>query len=384
MIIDFKTIIVLFLIFIFSLIVIWLTRVRMGFNKKKMTKKECINLAKKKHRFSYIIYLIFLNIVLPVLVIIILFCIFFYARLHTSVDNYIYLKNNLATQRNIEVLFSEPTIDPGQDEKIEEYIKNLHIPERFVGKSIDATMYDFFFEDLSTVFINGTKDINTSPLTIEFGDTEYDYLDDKNIQNAKRYKRNYNGNHDLASLYQYGRELSEFKPTGSDFPFELNLAIMSDSLRSFESFLQYENRNIGDSNLPVVIDAYWISFLSGKMFLRNSKLANKSDKGANYSNCLSIEAFVCFEISLNQIDTNNKNYAKISYYIGDSGESLLSKIDRNSEPELYNRIGNKAMWGYQNALKYYEDNPDFYAIEPNIEKIRTGINTLTDLGISAE
>jgi len=361
-------------------------KMRMGFFAAKRSREKCVEIAKKRHKLVYYLYRFTSNLLLPSLIAISVCCVVAYARINPKVDNYTYLKNDLSEQRDIEDLFREEVVDTTKKEEQEDRTNKLHIPERFIGQTIDADMYNYFHAELSQVYVNGTKaGYSDSVPEIASDNAPYDDLDSPSIQEAKEYRADYNNCPNQASLYQYGRALSEFEPKGSDFSFEVTFSIMSESLYSLESFLEYTHRNVGSRNLPYVIDAYWVSFLEGKMFLRNSKLAVKSEKGAVFSDCFLVEALVSFEIGLSQIDSSNEYYVLLSYYVGNSGQNALYKIDKDSDPELYSTIGNKAMRGYQDAQKYYEADPTFYSTELGmLDNINDGIKALTDLGIHAE
>lgn len=358
---------------------------RMGFFTGKRPKEECLEIAKKGRHFEYYLFLAASKFFIPGLIMASVCSVIAYARLHPRVDNYTYLKNDLAEQKSIEELFREDVMDTTKQEKQADHTNKLHIPERFIGLDVNAEMYNYFYAELSQVYVNGTK-IGYDPAPeIASGETPYDAVDNASIQEAKQYREDYNSNPNQASLYQYGRALSEFKAKGSDPSFGVTFLIMSESLWSLESFLQYADRDVGDNDSSVVIDAYRVAFLAGKMFLRNSWLAVKSEEGVSYSNCFLVESFVSFEIGLSQITPSNEYYALLAYYVGNSGQNTLHEIGKDTDPELYSSIGNKAMQGYQSAKKYCEANPAFYLAEPNmLSNIDSGIKTLTALGIPAE
>lgn len=385
MIIELKHLVLLALLFCIAGTVLHWAKMRMGFFTDKRPRERCIEIAKKKKYFEYYIFLFISKFFIPGFIAVFACSVFAYARLHPKVDNYTYLKNDLAVQRDTADLFREDVVDTTKQEEREDHTNKLHIPERFIGRNIDAEMYNYFYAELSQVYVNGTK-IGYDPAPeIASDGAPYDVFNNASIQEAEQYRADYNNNPNQASLYQYGRALSEFEAKGSSSSFEVTFFVMSESLWSLESFLQYADRDVGDKNSSVVIDAHQVAFLEGKMFLRNTWLAAKSEEGAYYSNCFLVESLVSFEIGLSQIDPSNKYYALLAYYVGNSGQNALCIIDKGSDPELYSSIGNKAMRGYQNAKKYCEANPGFYLIEPNmLDNIDAGIRTLTTLGISAE
>lgn len=385
MIIKLEHMIILGVVFCISCAVLCWAIMRMGFFAGKRSRGECINIAKKRHKPTYALFRLNANFLLPGLIVILVCCGTAYARLNPNVDQYTYLKNNLAEQRNIEVLFQEESVDTTKQEEQSDRIKKLHIPERFIGQPIDDAIYNYFYTELSQVYINGTKaGYRDSAPVIASDNAPYDNLDSPSIQEAKQYRDDYNNHPNQGSLYQYGRALSEFEPKGSDLLFSVTLLIMSESLYSMESFLEYADRNVNSENMPVEIDAYQIALMEGKMFLSNSKLAVESEEGAAFSNCFLVEALVSFEIGLSQIDSSNKYYVLLSYYVGNAGQNILYKIDQDSDPELYSSIGNKSMRAYQDAQKLYTDDPTFYAAESGMmTNIENGIQTLMDLGIHA-
>lgn len=400
MIIEWESLAILSVFLVLSAATFRWTQMKMGFFAGKRSKEQCIEIAKRKHKAVYGLFYFLGRFFLPTLIAVLGCCVLAYARIHPNdVDDFTYRKNSLATQKDNEILFNEAIVDTTEEEAQEDCIDKLHIPKRLIGWTIDDDMYNYFCVELSKAYpVNGTKDGygDSPPKIASDSSAPYDDVDSPIIQGTeeskgtKQYRTDYNANPNQGSLYQYGRTLSEVEVKANSASFKVIYSIMSESMYSLESFLEYKDRTVGkEEGNPEVIEAYWIAFLEGKMFLRNSKLAVSSEEGTGFSDCFLVEAFVSFEIALCQIDPSSKNYALFSYYVGNAGQNMLYKIDKGSNPGLYFDIGSKAMRGYTEARKcYVEDSegnltePENYLTEPGmLNNINDGINTLIGLGI---
>lgn len=395
MIIEWEHLAFLFAFLVLSSIILCWTQMRMGFFARKRSKEKCLEIAKRKHKAVYLVFCFLSRFLLPVLITASGCCVFAYARIHPELDHYTYLTNSLATQKDDEVLFNEAVVDTTEDEGQKDRTDKLHIPERFIGQTVDSEMYDYFREELPKVYAeNGTKDGygDSPPKIAPNSGALYDDVDSPIIQGTreskgtKQYRADYNNNPNQGSLYQYGRTLSEVEVKGNSVSFEVIYSIMSESMYSMESFLEYKDRTVDEEDgRSEVIEAHWIAFLVAKMFLRNSRLAVNSEEGVDFSDCFLVEALVSFEIALSQIGPSSENYVLFSYYVGNASQNMLYRIDKNSDLGLYLDIGNKAMRGYTEAKKYYERDPEDYLTEPGmLDNIDDGISTLIGLGISKQ
>lgn len=356
---------------------------RMNCFRDWSNRKKRREYSKKKHPLEYYLWFGAVKVFIPVFSIISLCSIGAFARFNVDADDYVYIKNELETQHDIGELFSEesPT-GPEEGQENEEQIDSLCIPKRFINAPINEEMVDYFTEVLSAIYVNGSLESNDLPPEIAQRGAKYESSKSGSVQEAIKYRDQYNKNPNQALLYQYGRSLSEYQPSGAD-SFEIMYEVMAESFNSLKFFLMYSNRNVNCAEKPVIIDASWIAFLEGKLFLRIGKVSVGDKNGVGYSNCFLVEAFVSFNIALNSIDPSNKDYAKIAYYVGNSGETLLGRIDKADEKVLYYKIGNMALQGYNTALECYQSNPDFFKTERGIlDHIDAGIKTLRGLGIA--
>lgn len=392
MIIEWGHLALLGVLLVLSTAILCWTQMRMGFFTGKRSKKKCIEKAKRRHKVVYGLFRFLTGFFLPALITASVCCVLAYAHIHPKMDHYTNRPNSLATQKKDDVLFNESVVDTTDEEKQEELTDKLHIPERFIARAVDRDMYDYFYTEFLKVYdVNGTKDDygNSPPKIATDSGAPYDNVDSPIIQGTeeykgtKQYRADYNASPNQGSLYQYGRTLSEVEVKGNSVSFEVIYSIMSESMYSMESFLVYEDRTVDvEEGTPKVIEAHWVAFLEGKMLLRNSRLVVNSEEGAGFSDCFLVEAFVSFEIALSQIGPSSENYILFSYYVGNAGQNMLYKIDKDSDPGLYLDIGRKAMHGYKEAQKYYADDPESYSTEPGmLNNINTGINTLIGLGI---
>lgn len=341
--------------------------------------------SKEKHRPEYRLWYGVTKIIIPISLILSICSIGAYARFNVAADKYIYLKNELETQHSVNELFNEESIEKNEEKQEEENQANsLYIPKKFIDAPITDEMVDYFEEILSSVYVNGSLKSYDIPPTIAQSGARYEHSKSGSIKEAVKFRDQYNNSPNQASLYQYGRSMSEYQPSNED-PFETVFEVVSESFNSLKAFLQYQNRNVNNSINPVVIDAYWVAFLEGKLFLRIGKFLAGDEKGAAFSNCLLVEAFVSFQIALDildSMDTSNTDYAKIAYYVGNAGETLLGRINRDEET-LYNKIGFIALQGYEKARACYLTAPDYYEKESGIENhISAGIETLNELGFT--
>lgn len=377
---------------VLSIAIFYWTQMKMGFFARKRSKEKCIEIAKRKHKAVYGLFCGLTRFFLPALIATFACCVLAYARIHPEVDHYTYWANRLATQKDDEVLFNEAVVDTTEEKRQEDRTDKLHIPERFIGRTIDSEMYDYFYEELRKVYnANGTKNGygDSPPEIASDSGALYDDVDSPVIQGteefkgAKQYRADYNANPNQGSLYQYGRTLSEVEVKGNSVSFKVIYSIMSESMYSMESFLEYKDRTVNEEEGKTkAIEAHWVGFLEGKMLLRNSRLVVNSEEGASFSDCFLVEALVSFEIALSQIDPSNENYVLFSYYVGNAGQNVLYKINKDSDLGLYLDIGSKAMRGYKEAQKYYLDASEDYLTEPGmLNNINDGINALIGLEI---
>lgn len=399
MIIEWGHLALLGVLLVLSTVILCWTQMKMGFFAGKRSKEKCIEIAKRKHKAVYGLFCFLARFFLPALITALGCCVFAYAHIHPEVDHYTYRVNSLATQKDDEVLFNEAVVDTTEEEEQEDRTDKLHIPERFIGRTVDSMMYNYFCEELSKVYgVNGTKDGygDSPPKIAPDSGALYDDVDSPIIQGteefkgAKQYRADYNANPNQGSLYQYGRALSEVEVKGNSVSFAVIYSIMSESMYSMESFLEYKDRTVGEEEgRPEVIEANWVAFSEGKMFLRNSRLVVNSEEGTGFSDCFLVEAFASFEIALGQIDPSSGNYVLFSYYVGNAGQNMLYKIDKDSDPGLYLDIGSKAMRGYKEAQKYYVEDSEGNLTEPEdyvtelgmLNNINDGIKALIGLGI---
>lgn len=308
-----------------------------------------------------------------------------YRFMSGSADSYTYLQTELATQKNIEILFVQELDKVDQEQDEAEQLHRLHIPENFVGAEITSTMYEFFQTRLSSIYVNGKVEEYKALDLSESKSAKYNSVESVYIREAAQYRESYLKAPGIANQYHYGRALNDAGMTLDDLSFSLKFDIMSESVFALEDFLSYADRNVGDKNRSVIINTNYVALLNGKLFLHNAPLAAGSYDGEGYINCFYVEAYVCFELGLAGTDLQDENYALLAYYVGNAGEHIIKRIDKDREPDLYKLIGDKVLARYEAALECIENAPELYNQEDYMGKnIRDGIATLHALGFSSD
>lgn len=289
----------------------------------------------------------------------------------------IYLQTELATQKEIELLFlQEFTDDDGWKES--ESLLKLHVEEGFINSAISKEMFDYYEELFSEIYKNGTKVELVKGADLKGEAKNYSSLENEYLKEADRWKSSYDLTQNSACLYQYGRALNDAAMTIRGVAFMDMLEIAADAIFIEELFLSFNDRNI-NGNEPIIMNVEDISFMNGKLYLHAAVSASAGGEEKEYENCLLVEAYTCIEQGLSQIDRQNDMYALLTYYLGNIGERMLWRIPK--EDPLYQIIGNKVLKNYMEALELVEENPDFYVTEKNMQKnLKDGISTLNQLG----
>ena len=256
----------------------------------------------------------------------------------------------------------------------------LHIPEFYLGKDVTLEGVQYFETVLGSIYRQGNQrqyeQVALPP------DAIYNVWENQYIEEAKLYRGAYEKHPSRKNHYQYARALTDAGMTFDSAPFPHKLAMMNDSVTALEELAVYQEWNANTEEKPSLINTCFLAFSNGKLFLHNAPLAAGSEEGKKYVSWFYVEAYVCFcrgkELIEEQGEEDeNKLYALLCYYVGDAGESLLARIDKDVEPTLYNQVYSKALESYQEAEIRYENNPSGYKKEPGIiTRIENGINTL--------
>lgn len=300
-------------------------------------------------------------------------------------SKHLYIQTSLASQSEVSLLFSQEVKNNESDNKESELLAKLHIPESFINAKVSKNMFYYFDEKLSPIYKNGTKSKSVGTDMADYEDAEYIFIDNDYIREANYWKNEYISNHQPPFLYQYGRALNDAAMTLDDLPFSSMIEITADAVSSVEKFLSYNSRNINTNMDMVIINVENISLMNGKLLLHVATIASSIEEGKSYENCLLVEAYVCVERGLNQIDEKNPQYALLAYYLGCIGERLLFQINKIEDSVLYEEIGKKAIKSYEQSLEMIENNPNLYAMEIDMEnRLKKSISTLHYLGFFAE
>lgn len=294
-------------------------------------------------------------------------------------QEYIYIQTELASQKEINILFSQEVADDDEWKESETLLK-LHVEEGFVNTEISQGMLDYYEELFSGIYKNGTKkELGKGMDLIE---VKTSIVDNEYIKEANDWKSLFDTNKNSSCFYHYGRALNDAAMTINEISFMDRLEIAAYAISVEEEFLSYYDRNINDDE-PVIINVENISLMNGKLYLHLAICAGAGEEEKDYANCFLVEAYKCIEQGQHQIDMQNKMYALLTYYLGNIGEKMLWKISK--EDDLYMLVGKNALENYQKALKLIEDDPNFYVKEENMEiNLKNGISTLNQLGFNLE
>lgn len=299
-------------------------------------------------------------------------------ELRGNPKKYSYFRPDISSQVSINGGFYEPQrIDLSPHIEAEKFAERLHITEGLVGTDVTEEMLEHFETVLSDAYVDGALDTYSVPEFLLKHYPNYLNLDNELLLQAKRKLDSIQLAPNLAAEYDYGRMLNDAGINGErlNLPFYDMLDLMSDSVYILEDYLRYADRSV-DGNY---ICKEYVAFVNGKLLLHNAPFAEKDLDGAQYANCLFAEAYAGFKVMAEQTNKNNYYYAILAYYTGNSGEQLLSRIDRQSNPELYETVLRSALQWYKNAKEQFESKQE-YKTEPNImNNILNGINTLTFL-----
>lgn len=291
-----------------------------------------------------------------------------------------YVRTEIAEQKDKGILFETEQIKSEAEADRQTSRNMLHIPEFYLGKTVTLERFEYFEAVLGSVYRQGDQ-VEYVETTLPLG-AVYDDCDSPYIEEAVYYREVYRNYSSRDNHYQYGRALTDAGMMLDGVPFAHKLAMMDDSVSALEELTVYREWNAGTEDEPAQISACFLAFSNGKLFLHNAPLAAGSEVGVDYVSWFYVEAYICFcqgkeRIVERDAEDENRLYALLCYYIGDAGESLLERIDKEAEPVLYCQVYDEALANYREAEKRYKDNPAGYKEEPGImTRIENGITTL--------
>lgn len=297
----------------------------------------------------------------------------------------IYIHTETEKQKSADILFEEEQTTSGTEEEDQGPRDVLHIPEFYLGKDVVLERVQYFEAVLGSVYQQGDQTQYTK--TTLPTDAVYDSCENTYITEAKYYREAYNGYSSRENHYQYGRSLTDAGMTVDGVSFAHRLAMMDDSVSTLEKLTVYREWNANTEEDPTLINSCFLAFSNGKLFLHNAPLAAGSEEGKNYVSWFYVEAYICFCQGKERIveqgeEDKNKLYALLCYYIGDAGENLLERIDKEKESTLYNQVYSTALENYREAKRRYENNSIGYKEEPGIMvRIENGVTTLEGMTI---
>lgn len=295
-------------------------------------------------------------------------------------ETYTYIHTETEKQSDPILLF-ETELGEGRTETEDPSPRDvLHIPEFYLGKDVTLERVQYFETVLGSIYRQGNQipyeEVKLPP------DAVYNVWENQYIEEAKLYRGEYEKHPDRNKHYQYARALTDVGMTFDSAPFSHKLAMMNDSVTALEELAVYQEWNANTEEDPSLINTCFLAFSNGKLFLHNAPLAAGSEEGKDYVSWFYVEAYICFCRGKELIEEQggedeNRLYALLCYYVGDAGESLLARIDKEAEPTLYDQVYNKALESYQEAEIRYENDSSGYKRESRIiTRIENGINTL--------
>lgn len=304
----------------------------------------------------------------------------------TEDEKLIYEKSPLAEKESTKELFNSPL--PKEVEEINEKstLEKLHILKMFVGAKVSATMLTAYESELKPAYQNGSGDPpeeSVLPWWFDMTGGSYSALSEEAFDNIKDQKTTCSESVDPSDLYQLEKALTE--GILLEYPrmdFENILDIAADGVACGEEFLTYRNRNINTDKDPFFMNAEDVALLNGKLYWILGDCAengNVPEEYRQYKDSFYAAGFQCMALGRGFIDKNDRNYAKMSYYMGNFSQRMLK--DLTEEDEHFQELGKDAMKYYEEALALLQQDSVRYNVEDNMERnIKRGITTLEELG----
>ena len=294
-------------------------------------------------------------------------------------DNFEYIDNPLAVQKDIGMLFDKEEIGEEDTQNITKYLQKMHVRTDSDEKNITQEGLDYYCELIDGTYTGGSqptqKQENTNVDNVQIrikaerfqADGYQDYLEE-----ASLWEQLFDESHLPSDLYQYSRALKDAVDVGYDMKPEEMLFVASEAISTSEDFLKYEDRNINGEK-EIIINVEDIGVMNGKSYYQ---LAERSAIGSlkEWTDSFWMLSYACMNRSSNLIDESNKNYAKVHYYIGNICERMLERIANDN---LYKKIGKQALSHYRLAKKALKRKKNYYNVEDQMqEHIKSGIKTV--------
>ena len=312
-------------------------------------------------------------------------------------DEYEYIRNSLAEQMDINILFDKDfmavKIDLAEDSEWKgmAYLKKMHVMVDSDETGITEKRVKAYYDLIDTIYINGDKN------EIEGMDGEAGYEIKVKIQNqaikdylqeAENWKGKFDNDMQPAYLYQYSRSLRDaLTVENADMETLEILGIAAESIVCGEKFLKYGDRNINGREVEIHVNADDIAFFNGKVYyLLAEKISKNIEAEAKWGEEFWMLSFACMCKADGLITENDPKYALINYYIGNIAERMMPKIAaKQGKSEYYFDMREIALEHYIIAKKALErskiDNDVIYDEEKGmVENIENGIRTVKAWG----
>lgn len=304
----------------------------------------------------------------------------------TEDEKLIYEVSPLAEQKPEGYLF-----DPYQPEEEEKVsypgaLEKLHILSLFMGVEASQTMLDAYRDEIKSFYKNGTgvpPEESALPDWFDMDSGRYAVLSEEARNDIEEQAENCSNYTNTANLYQLERALTDGALLEySHLDFEDLLDIAADAVACGELFLTYADRNINSDEEPIFINAEDVALLNGKLYWLLGDCVengNVSEEYRLYKNSFYAAGFQCMALGRGQIDESDLDYAKMSYYMGNFSERILTGL--TEKDAFFQELGDNAMRYYEEAGNLLENGGVKYHAEENMEhNIQKGISTLEGLG----
>lgn len=317
------------------------------------------------------------------LICVVMFILFLFKDWRVEHQHFQYIQTHMAEQKSLDILFSNEIEIEINDNK---ELRKLHIAIGSPTAEITETEIEKRIEVFTGIYQAEIENANAG-IESDF-ETEAGMQENKwNISGTKsnifvKYLEEYYYWSKLftksrlpSDLYQSSRAARDMLEVGR---FQCNdeelLEIAAEAVYRSELFLEYGSPNINTEDNPVMIEKKDVLLNNGKVFYQLYTEAETREELMLYRNDFIMNAYVCMLLAGDEVTEGDVQYAKVNYYIGNTGETMLSRV---SNEALYEKIRKDASEHYKKALRGLDSRPDYYDKEHNMaENCRNGISTL--------
>ena len=322
---------------------------------------------------------------------------------------YKYVKNKIATQKEISELFKisqeNEVVQSGEEQNEAEGGEDSHrlsdVPEEVLIKlhilgegtpEITESSISYYekmtipFYRMGNLTVDSNVELDEDTLhTMRETRQGIEELDSNSLDDSlslfQKWDILYQNNHSPRCLYHSARAARDVVEIGH---YELetgNLVNMAaEAIYRDEEFLKYGAINLNSVEEPVIMDVHDMAFYNGKTYYQLYVEAANRVELKKYRNDFLLLAYACMCRAEEEITQDHVDYARVQYYMGNISERMVCEISRDKEDELYREMGKSAMQHYKCAMDSIVARENYYSCESRMyTNTLRGINTVGEL-----